>query len=163
MTETLRHKEAFEYYLGLGEKRSCTQVARQFTVSRTSVSKWNREFGWSERIQKREAKIAEKVEKKNDTSIAAEKAALIKAWHGARDRWIEKFDSGSIQPKEYRDLETATKNILLLIGEATERIEIVTFAEQVAEAARETIHDPKDLEAFTNRVLELASTGAGAN
>lgn len=135
MQETLRHKEAFEYYLGLGVARSITQVARQFSVSRAAVSKWSRAFGWQERLKVREAKIGAKVEESTDTTIAEFKADLLKAWRAAQDRWVEKFNANQINPREYRDLETATKNILLLLGEPTERGEISVDApvEKLAE------------------------------
>ena len=163
MQETLRHKEAFEYYLSLGEKRSCTEVARQFAVSRTSVSKWNREFGWRDRLKVREAKIGAKVEAANDNTLASIKKKLLKSWTAAADRWVERFDGDQITPETYKDMEIVTKNLLLILGGATERVEIVTFASEIAELARKTITKPQDLEAFVRGVRTLASTGSSLN
>jgi len=53
MKETLRHREAFEYYYVLGNDRSYPQVASKFTVSLTSVKKWAKEFNWQQRVQDR--------------------------------------------------------------------------------------------------------------
>lgn len=147
MQETLRHKEAFEYYLGLGVARSITQVARQFSVSRAAVSKWSRAFGWQERLKVREAKIGAKVEESTDNTIAEFKADLLTAWRAAQDRWVEKFNANQINPREYKDLETATRNILLLLGEATGREELsvdvpleklITKLDSIADNRRET-------------------------
>lgn len=49
--ETQRHSTAFAYYLQLGGKRSYPQVARQFSVSVTSVKKWAQSFNWEQRVQ----------------------------------------------------------------------------------------------------------------
>jgi len=163
MTETLRHKEAFEYYLGMGGKRSITQVARQFTVSRASVSTWSREFQWKQQVAKREAKIGARVEASTDNTLASIKEKLLKCWLAAAERWVEKFNENQITPESYKDLETATKNLLLILGAATERVEIVTFAADIAELARKTITKPQDLEAFVRGVHSLASTGSSLN
>lgn len=124
MQETLRHKEAFEYYLGLGEKRSITQVARHFTVSRPAVSKWSKEFKWQQRLKEREAKIAAKVEEKADKTIAERKARSLQIVEAVEERFVERFDKGEIDPESVKDLETATKLKLLLLGEPTERGEV---------------------------------------
>lgn len=120
MKETLRHKEAFEYYLGL-DKRSIPKVAQKYTVSEAAVKKWSVAFSWQRRLKEREAKIGAKVEASTDNTIAEFKARLLNEWRAAEARWAEKFDAEEIAPKDYKDLETATKNILLLLGEATER------------------------------------------
>ncbi|MCK9570749.1 hypothetical protein M0R72_17500 [Candidatus Pacearchaeota archaeon] len=124
MQETLRHKEAFEYYLGMGQDRSIPKVAQKYSVSTAAVKKWSKAFSWQQRLKTREAKIGAKVEESTDRTIADFKADLLKAWRGAQDRWIEKFDADKINPRDYKDLETATRNILLLLGEPTERGEM---------------------------------------
>jgi DNA anti-recombination protein RmuC len=48
--ESQRHSTAFAYYLQLGGQRSYPQVARQFSVSVTSVKKWARSFDWERRV-----------------------------------------------------------------------------------------------------------------
>lgn len=54
--ESPRHSTAFAYYLQLGGKRSYPQVARQFSVSVTSVKKWAKSFEWERRIAEADAK-----------------------------------------------------------------------------------------------------------
>ena len=78
MKETLRHQEAFDYYYSLGEKRSYPQVALKFTVSRTSVKKWSKAFGWLDRIVKRDKKNATALANKTDKQIVQQDAQNIK-------------------------------------------------------------------------------------
>ncbi len=54
MKETLRHKEAFEYYYSLGTERSFKLVESKFKVSNMSVARWSKEFNWQERIGQRD-------------------------------------------------------------------------------------------------------------
>jgi hypothetical protein len=54
MTEQQRHKEYFEYYYSLGKARSLAEVSRHFNVSAVSMSKFNREFNWDERVKQRD-------------------------------------------------------------------------------------------------------------
>ena len=69
MKETLRHREALEYYYVLGDKRTLQKVADKFIVSRQSVSKWKREFNWRDRIKLRDINNGKKFSK-NDVKRA---------------------------------------------------------------------------------------------
>ena len=69
MKETLKHREAFEYYYSIGDKRNITKVAQKFTVSRASVSKWSRVFNWQKRIEQRDIEIGNKLEKKTNEIV----------------------------------------------------------------------------------------------
>ena len=42
MKEKLKHKEAFEYYYSLGDKRTLKKVSLQYTCSVPGVKKWRR-------------------------------------------------------------------------------------------------------------------------
>jgi len=64
MEETQRHRDAYEHYYALGEKRSCPQVAQKFAVSTNSVKKWRKAFNWQEKIVIRDTEIARGVEAK---------------------------------------------------------------------------------------------------
>jgi len=64
MRETLRHVKALNYYYELGDSRGYPAVAREFTVSRTSVKKWAKEFDWQKRIEQRDIENAKEVKKK---------------------------------------------------------------------------------------------------
>jgi len=74
MIETLRHREAFEYYYSLGDKRSYPQVALKFTVSKTSLKKWAKAFNWKERVGLRDIENAKSLEKKTNQTVVNTKA-----------------------------------------------------------------------------------------
>lgn len=64
MKETARHREAFEFYYALGEKRGLRETAQRFNVSLTSIAKWSTAFGWQDRVEYRDKEIADAIEKK---------------------------------------------------------------------------------------------------
>ena len=72
--ETLRHTEAYDYYYSLGEKRSYPKVALKFTVSRTSIKKWAKNFNWQKRVEQRDIENAKSIEKKTNKIIVNSKA-----------------------------------------------------------------------------------------
>ena len=130
MQETLRHRDAFEFYYSLGDSRSLPQVAQRFTVSERSVKKWSRVFGWQDRVAERDAKNAEKLAKKTDTTIVAQKAKYLQVVRAAIANVVNSvMDAGGNltlpKTKTARDfadvVERLTKLDLLLSGEATER------------------------------------------
>ena len=78
MQETLRHKEAFEYYYSLGDKRSLIKVGEKFKVSEQSLCKWNKNFGWQNRVKERDEQNAIELAKKTDKIILKTKAEYHK-------------------------------------------------------------------------------------
>lgn len=82
MKETLRHKEAFEYYYVLGEKRSYVEVGHKLGISETSISKWGKIFNWQERVDQRDIEIGRELPTKTNETVLDIKAnyrAEIKA------------------------------------------------------------------------------------
>ena len=124
MVESLRMKEAFEYYYSLGDKRSLQQVAKKFTVSETSARKWSAAFNWQERVVQRDIEISKGLEKKTNTTILNEKANYRRIIREAI------ASMGTIEPKNAKDLETLVKLDLLLMGEATEKNDTTVTIEQ---------------------------------
>jgi predicted DNA-binding protein YlxM (UPF0122 family) len=125
MKETLHHKEAFEFYYSLGEKRSYTEVARKFTVSRTSVAKWSKAFNWQKRVQLRDVENAKKLEAKTDKKVVDEKTDFLNILRGTLADAVERIKSGKLgirtQPELLKTIETA----LTLMGEPGTRSEMV--------------------------------------
>ena len=78
MLENNKHREAFEFYYGLGDKRTSQLVADEFSVSRRSIEKWKTEFEWKKRIEKRDIDIMQGVERRITKSIIEEKAEYHK-------------------------------------------------------------------------------------
>jgi len=124
MKETLRHREAFDYYYALGDKRTLQSVANKFTVSRQSVDKWKRTFNWQERTEIRDIENGKKLEAKTDKAIVNSRAdyrALIK-------KVVKEFEArlklGKIRISKAEDLSIMAKLDLLMMGESTERGEL---------------------------------------
>lgn len=118
MKETLRHKEAFEYYYSLGDNRSYPKVALKFTVSKTSIKKWAKNFNWQERIELRDINNGKELEKKVDKAIVNSKAdyrALIKK---VVKKFEQKLKDGKIRIERPEDLNVMAKLDLLLMGES---------------------------------------------
>jgi len=115
MTETLQHKEAFEYYYSLGDKRNLASVAIQFKFSERSLFKWSKEFDWQERIIQRDINIGKSLEKKTNITVLNEKAKHLKIISEAIIRMRP------VNIETVKDYETIVKLELLLLGEATEK------------------------------------------
>lgn len=139
-TETLRHQKAFDFYYALENKRSFPKVAREFTVSKESIKKWAKSFNWKKRIQQRDAENAKKLEQKTDRIIVDTKANYRQMITDNLKTLKKVFDTAfevkngkkqlKINAKTSLDLshlitaiEKNVKMDLLLLGEATERIE----------------------------------------
>jgi len=73
MFEKDKHREAFEYFYNLGDDRTLQQVAEKFKVSRQAITEWKKEFGWLDRIAKRDLAIIQEVEKKIGKAIVQAK------------------------------------------------------------------------------------------
>jgi transposase len=56
--EQAHQEKAFEYYYGLGEKRSYEKVSKKYGVALSTVKLWGQSFGWKNRIKERDLQIA---------------------------------------------------------------------------------------------------------
>jgi len=139
MKETLKHKEAFEYYYSLGDKRNLPSVAIQCKCSDRAVANWSKAFNWQERVEQRDIENARRLEEKTDAAVVATKAnyrkeiksslGVIKAAIGTA---IEnKKLRSDLSVEDVADLNRLTqayerlvKLDLLLMGEATAREDI---------------------------------------
>lgn len=130
MKETLRHKEAFEYYYGLGRERGLRKVAEQFHVSDRAVKDWSKAFNWQERVEQRDIENAKKIQQKTDETVINVKAGYRKIIKAAIGKLIVKDKDGKailspdFEVKSPHDLETLIKLDLLLMGEDTEIHEV---------------------------------------
>ena len=56
--EQAHQEKAFEYYFGLGEKRSYEKVSKKFGVALSTVKLWGQSFSWKNRIKERDLQVA---------------------------------------------------------------------------------------------------------
>jgi len=124
MKETLRHREAFEYYYILGEKRSITEVARKFTLSRASISKWSRAFNWQLRIVQRDIENSKALTKKINKDVVNSKADYRASIKKVVKKFEDKLDKDKIQICRTSDLAEMANLDLKMMGEATDELEI---------------------------------------
>lgn len=121
MKETLRHREAFEYYYSLGAERNLKKVCQQYTVSIPAVKKWSKALNWQERIEQRDIEIGKKLEEKTNEAVVNSKAdyrALIKK---VVKEFEKRLEAGKIRIAKPEDLSIMAKLDLLMMGEPTER------------------------------------------
>jgi len=141
MKETLRHKEAFEYYYSLGDKRNSSSVAVQYKVSERSIFKWSKNFNWQERIEQRDIEISKGLEIKTNETIISIKAGFkaeikvqLNIFKTMLNKLIKKFKESEeneiIEIKKIDDLKIVTdcyeklvRLYLNLIGEGAEKEE----------------------------------------
>ena len=129
-TETLEHREAWEFYYNLGEKRSTVLVSRQYGKTKGAVDKWSAAFKWQERVIERDNIIADALARKNITETTKEHQAILNACKVGINNFITKIAPGykatdRIDIRTVSDFERLAKLHLLLTGKATERIESV--------------------------------------
>lgn len=106
MEETLRHREAFEFYYALGSNRSYPQVASQFTISLTSVKKWAKSFKWQDRVKERDIKNTRKLEEKTDETIIQAKSKYLAIIQNTLYKYEVALQSGDIKINNVKDLAT---------------------------------------------------------
>lgn len=121
--ETKEMQEAFEYYYSLGDKRSYEAVAKKFGKSPSTIYNWSKSFNWKERIKLLDAKAKAESERQLINDIVKEKADLLKVVKATLARYVQNLQKGEVNPKTATDLEKIIKSILLLLGEATEKVE----------------------------------------
>lgn len=105
MEETLRQKEAFEYYYGRGNSRSCRQVAEQFQVSERTVFNWSSQFKWQEKIRMRDIQNAQKLEQKTDDTILEARHKYLGLIKATLQKYEGALLSGDIKINSVNDLE----------------------------------------------------------
>ena len=131
MKETLQHTEAFEYYYGLGDKRSQRLVAGKYGVSGKTIAKWSKAFNWQERIELRDMENSRLLEKKTNNTIVNEKANYRKLIKAAISTFVGNLNAGKVDVLSVQDMERLVKLDLLLMGEATERDEIIQIVDDI--------------------------------
>lgn len=129
--ETDEQKAAFELYYSLGENRTLKAVAERIGKTEKSVSNWSSAFKWKERLSMREftdAKMAEAskfaIEAEGDIKIRYRlmiNNLMLKA--------MEMVATGKLYIKNITDFERLVRLDLLLMGENTEKTEVVGSTE----------------------------------
>ena len=115
---------AFEMYYGLGDRRSLRAVAETIGRTERTVAGWSRSFNWVARVTQRN--IENSQNKREEaintqlTDVRAKYRVIINNFMAELSRRVIK---GEIKIRNIQDFERLVKLDLLLMGEATDRIE----------------------------------------
>lgn len=132
-----RHKEAFLYYLNLGENRSYGKVARVFGVSGPAVRKWSINNNWQGKLHKQlkqQARLFQLAIDKNQKIRVKSIGQVIESIGGALKRIIKDDEKGEpyiditiSSPKDLHNVVASYGELIrleqLLAGQATSRPE----------------------------------------
>ena len=138
---------AFELYFGMEKDvRSVAKVGQLLGRSERQIRKWSDKFRWGKLIIARQEEIGKRLRQKTDDDIVAKMQMLSQVWMGLAARLVVIGPDGksilAIKPKDVADAERITKMLLLLSGQATERIEIAhAVIVRVMNAIDETVTD----------------------
>jgi len=132
MKETLRHKEIFELYYAMEDKRSLSKLRKKLmspecplnAPSLKTLKRWSKAFNWQDRIELRDIDNGKKLEAKTDKAVVNSKADYRALIRKTVDLYKKKLDDGKIIISRPQDLDILAKLDLTLMGEATEGMEI---------------------------------------
>ena len=128
LQETLRHREAFDFYYQLGHERSFEAVGREFGVSGNAVGIWAKSFGWTDKVKAMDEEIAAELDQKTKDAVKRQRTRILTTIESLIDRCVTTLPDGKVVPnfivENVPDFERVVKMFLLLNGEATERSEI---------------------------------------
>lgn len=141
--EKLYHTEAFEYYYSLGAERTLEKVAKYLKKNNRTISNWNRQFNWQERVKMRDIEVSKKLAEKTTNAIVDEKANYRKVIKLAMGRLIKELQDEDFKSKGIQDLERLIKLDMLLMGENTEKVELDN-KQSISEADRQALKQLSD-------------------
>lgn len=138
--------ECFEKYYAMGDKRSYRALGEIVGKNKRTLFDWGRRFKWKERILERDEKVKEALWKAGQKKAVALKDTMLNVWQAALAKCFVRNDDGktilNLTPSNIADLSIITKNLLLLSGEPTERIEFErSIVVRVLNAVDELISD----------------------
>lgn len=117
-------RKAFELYYGLGDKRSLRAVAETIGRTERTVAGWSRSFNWVARVTQRNIEDAQN---SKEAKITAELTDVRTKYRILINNLMADFSKdiahGKVKVKNVYDFERLVKLDMLLMGEATERVE----------------------------------------
>jgi len=121
--ETVKAIRMFEYYYSLGDKRTLKDVAKKFKVSKSTVLRYSSAFDWVQRVTDIESKAIDKLKDElveDSTKIKRRYRLMIQK---TIDTFVDRLNRGLVVVSDIVDLEKLVKLDMLLLGEATEKID----------------------------------------
>lgn len=105
--ETLRQREAFDFYLSLGNDRSLEKVSKKFGVSEVSAQNWSRRFLWQQRVADKETRIADIASAKVESELVDYQMKLMTVSDAVLGLFVKRLKSavdadGELKPRGYK-------------------------------------------------------------
>jgi hypothetical protein len=132
--ETLRHREAFNYFYSLGGKATkpnATKVSEKWQINERTFWRWYKAFNWQKRVEQRDIEIAKELDKKNSSDVLNSKADYREIIRQTVELYKKKLKEGSIKIYRPQDLKTLAELDLLMMGEATDISQVNSFSDWV--------------------------------
>ena len=126
--ETPTHRAMLEYYVELGEKRSLTLVAKQYKKTISAVSVIAKTFGWQKKVEERDKKVADSIANDFDNQLTETKKRKLRLIRALDNKLAERLLSKLPFKVTPQDFVAAAKLEMLLLGEATERVDDLSVA-----------------------------------
>jgi hypothetical protein len=100
--EKPQHKAMFSFYSSLGKKRSISQVAKEFGLSKSFVGTLSRAFQWQERIRRSEEIADDPVIKSVEVKVTDSRKRLVDVVHDIIDTLHELFTIAAVIKRDNR-------------------------------------------------------------
>ncbi|MBK8977083.1 MAG: hypothetical protein U1E73_09315 [Planctomycetota bacterium] len=119
-------KDAFEYYVSLGDGRSYQAVARHFAVTKRAVTNRARKEEWQQRVAEIEAKARQGAEQRLAEALEDMNGRHIKSLRIVQARALEALRDMPLQTamEAVRALDVAIRQERLIRGEPSDRTAI---------------------------------------
>lgn len=103
--ETMRAREAFEYYYLLGFERDLMSVSLKFKVSLKTVEKWADKYSWVERAKQRDARNMEMVAEADDKAFMDSLRDNRQVVNDSIARYVQSLADGEVVIKTVKDFD----------------------------------------------------------
>jgi hypothetical protein len=117
--------DSFEAYVAMGPERSYQAIATKYHCSKQAVTKKAAKERWQERLDEIEAEARRNSDKRVVQTLRDLNEKQLKLWQLVESRALQALRDHTLASAmdAAKALDLATKNIRLILGEATERTE----------------------------------------
>jgi len=138
--ENSLQKEAFEMYFYMGDKRSLRAVAEKIDRTERTVAGWSRSFSWVDRVKQREIADAGELGKAELNKQTADvKTRYRILMNNLMAKASTSIAEGKLVIKNVQDLERVVKLDLLLMGEATDKVDSSSGVTELSKADKDRL------------------------
>ena len=131
---------AFEMYYGLGDRRSLRAVAETIGRTERTVAGWSRSFNWVARVTQRNIENSQnKREEAINTQLTDVRARYRVIINNFMAELSKRVLRGEIRVRNIQDFERLVKLDLLLMGEATDRTDVVGNSMELSQDAKDRL------------------------